>query len=256
MLKQITPLILTYNEQANIGRTLDALSWANEIIVVDSQSTDATLEICAKYANVTCLQRAFDQHAKQWNFGLDHLREASWVLALDADHVVSQDYVNELRNTDPTSAEAFRNGFVYCQDGVPLTGSLYPPIVALFKPQQAHYVQDGHTQRLHTNGRIADLKAKNFHDDRKPFARWYTAQWRYADLEAQKLAESSASNLRWSERARLVPFLSPFLVLFYTLIVKGVIRNGWPGIKYSSQRVLAEFILHCARIKRWLTRQT
>ncbi len=58
-LKQITPLILTFNEEVNIGRTLGKLTWASRVIVVDSFSTDRTLEICAGFPNVDAWVRRF-----------------------------------------------------------------------------------------------------------------------------------------------------------------------------------------------------
>lgn len=270
MLEQITPLILTFNEQANIQRTLTALQWAKNVVVLDSFSDDATQAICAHYPNVQFVQRKFDQHANQWNFGLayiahQHAKKGAaehWTLALDADHVVSPDYIAEISTwfaaastascSGPNAPVGFRNGFVYCQDGKPLSGSLYPPLVALFKTTLGHYVQDGHTQRLLLSGSIVDLQSRNLHDDRKPFARWVAAQQRYAQLDAAKLAGRPVSALRWTDRARVIPFLSPLLVLCYTLVYKRLIFNGVAGVKYSLLRALAETLLHSARCKRWL----
>ena len=260
MLNTVTPLILTFNEEANIRRALDALSWASQIVVIDSFSTDATKTICAEYAKVRFLQREFDQHAAQWNYGLSQLDEHGWTLALDADHIVSAEYVAELEsyfssaNGLPSDVCGFRNEFIYCQEGKPLKGSLYPPLIALFRTSHGHYLQEGHTQRLQISGQIIDLKNRNYHDDRKPFSRWLKAQQRYATLDAAKLSQRTFGQLRWTDRARLIPFLSPLLVLFYTLFIKGLVLSGMAGFKYSVQRVYAEHLLHVARIKRWFSR--
>src|SRR5436190_22300776 len=69
MLDRITPLILTRDEEANIGRTLAQLAWAREVVVVDSLSTDNTIEIARRFANVRVIPRAFDRHDLQWSFG-------------------------------------------------------------------------------------------------------------------------------------------------------------------------------------------
>src|SRR5690242_3530560 len=99
MLDQITPLILTYNEAPNIARTLDSLRWANEIVVVDSFSTDDTAQLAAAYHNVRIVQRVFDCHCNQWNFGLKETGITSeWVLALDADYIVTTDLQHEINN--------------------------------------------------------------------------------------------------------------------------------------------------------------
>ena len=87
MLNDITPVILTYNEAPNIERTLRPLSWAREVVIVDSNSTDDTLAIAARFANVRTVQRPFDTHARQWRFAIEETGITSdWVLRLDADY--------------------------------------------------------------------------------------------------------------------------------------------------------------------------
>ena len=71
MLEDITPVILTFNEEANIGRTLERLNWARDIVVVDSFSTDATVSIASRNNRVRVFQRVFDSHALQWNFAIE-----------------------------------------------------------------------------------------------------------------------------------------------------------------------------------------
>src|SRR6185295_6822458 len=102
MLDQITPLILTYNEAPNIARSLAALSWAKDIVVVDSFSDDNTIEIAHSFPNVRVFQRAFDCHRNQWEFGLKETGiSTAWVLALDADYVLSDELVAEIAQLTP-----------------------------------------------------------------------------------------------------------------------------------------------------------
>ena len=92
MLDQITPLILTYNESPNIARTLSHLSWAKAIVVLDSFSDDDTVELAASFPNVRVIQRRFDSHRNQWEFGLKETGISTpWVLALDADYILSSE---------------------------------------------------------------------------------------------------------------------------------------------------------------------
>src|SRR4051812_11457994 len=99
MLDQITPIILTYNEASNIRRTLDAVSWARDIVMVDSFSDDATLMIVSQIPRVRVFQRQFDCHQDQWNFALKETGIATeWVLALDADYVLTPELVEELKS--------------------------------------------------------------------------------------------------------------------------------------------------------------
>src|SRR5215204_1989322 len=98
MLEQITPVILTRNEAPNIGRTLEQLCWAGDIVVVDSFSDDGTLEIVSGFPQVRVSQRMFDSHAEQWNFALRETGISSeWVLALDADYMLTPAFVEELK---------------------------------------------------------------------------------------------------------------------------------------------------------------
>ena len=245
MIKDITPLILTLNEEANIGRTLEQLRWAERIIVVDSGSTDNTLSICAAFLNVQVISRGFDNHAAQWNFGIQSTGIATdWVLALDADYVLSDDFVaivRRLRNVAVTSG--YRTTFRYCVFGRPLSGSLYPPVITLFRRNRARYVQDGHTQRVLIDGDLSDLPTMILHDDRKPLSRWFASQVRYAELEAEVLLARPWSELRWQDRLRKMMVVTPWLVPIYCMTVGKGALDGWRGVYYALQRGAAETVL-------------
>ena len=86
MLDRITPVILTFNESPNIARTLGKLSWAREVIVVDSFSIDDTVDIVRSFPGTRVIQHKFESHAGQWNFAVqDTGVKTEWCLALDAD---------------------------------------------------------------------------------------------------------------------------------------------------------------------------
>src|SRR5215213_5431025 len=197
MLDQVTPLILTYNEAPNIARVLEGLSWAREIVVVDSFSSDDTTAIASSFANVRVVHRAFDCHRNQWEFGLRQTQiTTDWVLALDADYIVTTDFVNELRILKPSQNTAgYRARFIYCISGKRLHSGIYPPVTVLYRRSAANYVQDGHTQRVSLDGRIEELRSPMLHDDRKPLRRWLESQTRYTKLEAQKLRAADPAEL-------------------------------------------------------------
>jgi glycosyltransferase involved in cell wall biosynthesis len=246
MLDQIAPVILTYNEDANIGRCLDRLNWAREILIVDSFSTDNTLDICARYPNVRVVQRRFDSHANQWNFALTEAPKiAPWMLAMDADYMLTDEFLRELAALAPHEDIAgYRCRFQYVIFGRILRSGLYPPTVALFQRQCAHYVQDGHTQRVVVAGRLASLTAPILHDDRKSLDRWIMSQRHYAGLEARKRTASAAGRrLELREWLRARTPLSPFAVVVYCLIVRGGIFDGRAGWYYALQRMIAEALI-------------
>ncbi|HKY29751.1 MAG TPA: glycosyltransferase family 2 protein [Pyrinomonadaceae bacterium] len=245
MLDKITPLILTHNEAANIGRTLQELRWASDIVVVDSFSDDETVEILKHSSQVRLYQREFDSHAAQWNFGLKETGIASeWVLALDADYVLTDEFVKELKTLNPNgSTDGYQSSFRYCIDGRPLKSGIYPPVTVLYRRGAGVYEQDGHTHRVVIDGNIDRLQAPILHDDRKPLSRWFEAQIRYTKLEADKLLSSDPRSLSWKDRIRLWRVVAPVAVLFYCLILRGGILDGWPGWYYAFQRLLAESML-------------
>lgn len=245
MLDQITPLILTYNEAPNIARTLGGLSWAKEIVVVDSFSDDNTREIAQSYPQVRFVQRVFDCHRNQWEFGLKETGISNaWVLALDADYIVSQTLAAELENLQPAADIAgYRANFVYCIKGRELRSGIYPPVTVLYRRGVATYVQDGHTQRVALKGPIATLHAPLFHDDRKSLRHWFKSQTRYTELEAQKLSTANRAELGLSDRLRRWRVVMPPLMFVYCLFVRGGILDGWPGFLYAFQRTVAELML-------------
>jgi glycosyltransferase involved in cell wall biosynthesis len=243
MLENITPLILTYNEAANIERTLQKLYWASQIIIIDSFSTDETLEILASYPKIKVFKRKFDTHATQWNYGLDQVN-SEWVLSLDADYILSDEIINEIQGLSNNSAiDGYFSQFKYCVFAQPLRGTILPPRQVLFRKNKSIYIDDGHTQLLQVKGESTMLSGYIYHDDRKPLSRWLWAQDRYLVIEAKMLLETPISQLSWSDRIRKQKILAPLLVLVYCLILKGGILDGWRGWYYAFQRTLAEIIL-------------
>ena len=240
----LTALILTYNEAANIERTLRALSWLPQIVIIDSFSDDGTIELARKSRpDVLVVQRAFDTHAAQWNFGLDQV-STSWVLALDADYHVPSEFAGELSRLDPSpDVNGYEARFVYCICGRPLRATLYPPHVVLFRKDQGRYVDEGHTQVLRLAGNLRSMESRLLHDDRKPLSRWLAAQARYSILEARHLLAASPENLNGPDRLRKRIFFAPFAVFLYLLFGKGLLFDGWRGWYYVFQRVIAEMLL-------------
>lgn len=248
----ITPLILTFNEAPNIARTLSKLAWARDVVIVDSNSTDDTRAIAAHFPNVRVFDRAFTTHAEQWNFGLDATGiRTEWVLALDADFVLSDGLVRELATLEPgTETAGYEASFRYCIDGHALRGAAYPPVTVLYRRALGRYLQDGHTQRVRVSGSIGRLSEPILHDDRKPLAHWLWSQARYMQLEAEKLTSSAKVGLVDQVRKWIV--VAPPAMFLYCYVVRGGMLDGRAGLFYALQRATSEAILSLFLVRRWL----
>jgi glycosyltransferase involved in cell wall biosynthesis len=264
-------LILVRNEKDNIERTLAALSGMQNVVLIDSFSTDDTVVIARRVRpDVRIVQREFDTHTEQWNFGLDQV-STEWVLTLDADYELSTELQAEIGKLDPAShVIGYSAEFVYRIFGHPLRASSYPPRVVLFRVKQARYVDDGHTQTLWfysasrelrppgefglgklaasptdigSGFRIEKLSGRIYHDDRKPLSHWIQAQDRYAQLEAKHLLAKPLSDLNFQDRLRRRIFFAAPAMFLYLLFARGLILDGWPGWFYVAQRCIAELLL-------------
>ena len=243
MLDRITPLILTRDEEANIGRTLAQLAWADEVVIVDSLSTDATVAIASQFANARVVPRPFDSHAEQWAFGVAQVT-TDWVLTLDADYFVPEPFVRELASLQPPPDVAgYEARFLYAIGGRPLRSALYPPRAVLLRRGAFTLWQDGHTQRVRIKGRVEHLHVPLVHDDRKDLRRFLDRQRKYMRQEAAKLRATPWKALPAFGRLRKLRVVAPFAALFFTLFAKRAILDGRAGLRYTLERFLAEAML-------------
>lgn len=242
MLDDITPVILTYNEAANIGRTLSHLVWAKDIVVVDSGSTDETITILSRFPQVRVFNRTFDTHGKQWSYAVNNTSiKTPWIIRLDADYQLTDTLVEELRQLDPSdSVSAYRILFDYAIFSRRLMSSLYPANTILLRMGRFSVWDKGHTEAWTVEGPVMTLKARVIHNDWKSVELWLNAQGRYMRREFDKLRVERAGLRR---RVRLTPPLTPIVVFLYCLFVKGLIFNGRAGMYYALQRLVAEATL-------------
>jgi glycosyltransferase involved in cell wall biosynthesis len=97
---KITATVITLNEERNIEAALRSLSWADQIVVIDSCSTDATVELAHQYADLV-LVNSWPGYAAQKNFAAEQAKN-DWIFNLDADERVSPELASEI--------EALKNG--------------------------------------------------------------------------------------------------------------------------------------------------
>jgi glycosyltransferase involved in cell wall biosynthesis len=107
MKRPISAAIITKNEEGNIERCLRALDWVDEIVVVDSGSTDRTLEICAKYRCKT-IKAEWLGYGRNKRLAVDSASN-NWVLAVDADEEVTPELAREIQ--DILSRDEVKDGY-------------------------------------------------------------------------------------------------------------------------------------------------
>jgi glycosyltransferase involved in cell wall biosynthesis len=242
-LNKVTALILTYNEVPNITRVLDRLSWATRVVVIDSYSTDGTIELLESYPNVETFYRKFDGFAQQCNYGLEQI-ETEWVLSMDADYVLSEPIITEMNDIVGNGmAEGALAAFRYCVAGKPLNKDNTTPRKVLYRRQNALYENLGHQHRVKVPGEEVMMHHKIYHDDRKSLSRWLKSQDGYLNIEAEKLHQSTYGDLDLADKLRKTKILGPIVVFLYCLIAQRLMFRGWRGWYYTLQRTLVEILL-------------
>ena len=242
MLHDITPVLLTFNEAPNIGRTLSRLTWAKDIVIVDSGSTDETISTIREFPHVRLFYRTFDTHGEQWRYATQETGiTTNWILRLDADYEVTESLKVELSSLDADApVDGYRIWFDYAIFGHSLVSSLYPPNTILLRKGRFSVYDRGHTEAWTVHGLVRDLNARIIHDDRKSTEHWLISQGRYMRLELARLRVERSGLRAW---LRFRPPLMPMVTFFYSLFGKGLILSGRPGIFYALQRLVAETTL-------------
>ena len=198
----VTVMVFTLNESVNLPSCLAALADFDDVIVVDSYSTDATEEI-ARGCGARFFAHAFEGFGSQRNWALQNTGvRHPWVLILDADERVTPGLRDEIaRVTDraPDELAAFRIKRRFYMWGKWLRhSSLYPTwVIRLIRLGRVRYVDRGHAETQQVDGRIARLSNDLIDENRKGIGDWYERQDRYASKEAshELLCASKAAAL-------------------------------------------------------------
>lgn len=164
-LNKVTAIIPTFNEEVNIENAIKNVLFADEILIIDSYSTDKTIEIAKKY-NVKILQRKFDDFSTQKNYAIDRAKN-DWILVLDADERLSKLAINEIIRLLDTNiqVDAFwmhRQNYLLNKK-VNYSGWQNDKIIKLFNRQKARYDGKLVHEEINCTGKSTFLKNDLLH---------------------------------------------------------------------------------------------
>lgn len=188
--ENLTALIITCNEEKNIKVLLDDLSFADEIIVVDSFSSDQTFEIASSYNNVKTVQRTFDNFAFQRNYALS-LASHPWILFIDADERLTPELKQEIctviEQKNNVSAYNMKRNFMFENSKLRFSGWQTDKIIRLFKKENAFYNTEKIVhEKLVVKGEIKTLKNKLIHYSYSNYEDYKQKMLFYGKLKAQE----------------------------------------------------------------------
>ncbi|HTN93491.1 MAG TPA: glycosyltransferase family 2 protein [Gallionella sp.] len=260
-MKSISVLILTKNEQQDLPECLESVAWSDDIHVLDSESTDATVGIAEDFG-ATVTVRPFDGYASQRNFGLQLPFKHPWVLILDADERIPIALASEMRkfvSAAPSDVAAARMRRRDIWWGRWLKhAQISPFFVRLVRVGRAHYEREIN-EVLVVDGDISDL-AQPF--DHYPFSKgldhWIGKHNTYSRMEAEVIAKGALIKPSWriallgkdfNERRLHQKAIfyrlpaRPLIKFIYMLLVRRAFLDGWPGIRYATLQAIYEYFI-------------
>lgn len=234
---KISALIITYNEMGYIERCLDGVSFADEIIVVDSYSTDGTYEYLVQRPDVKVVQNPFSNFTAQKSFAL---KQASndWVLFLDADEVVSSSLQDEIlttlsQGTDHVAFWFYRQ-FMFQGEKLNFSGWQTDKNHRLFRKSKAHYCDSRIVHEiLNVKGTSGKLREKLTHYCYKDYEDYKGKMLKYGQMKAK---ESFYKENRFNY---LAYWIKPAWKFFHHYILRLGFADGKKGLIVSYLNALS-----------------
>lgn len=188
--KNISVLIITLNEETHMHELLSDLDFADEVIVVDSFSTDKTKEICLAFKNVKFLENKFENYTSQRNFAIDQARN-NWILFIDADERLTPELKAEIIETidknEDVSAYLFYRKFFFKKKLLRFSGWQTDRIFRLFKKDKARYTHKRLVhEKLDVDGKIGIFKNKLIHFSYSDYESYKRKMITYGKLKARE----------------------------------------------------------------------
>lgn len=227
----VSVAIITFNEEANIGRTLASVAWADERIVVDSGSADLTCDI-ARQHGAKIFQESWKGFAAQKNSALEKA-SSEWVLSLDADEEVDQELAGEIQHV--TSASDAAEGYFIPRKNYFLgrwirRGGFYPDCkLRLTRRGRGQFVERSVHETMRVEGRTLNLQNALIHHAYPTLAGYIDTMNRYSSLAAEiARSENEPANSAFSFLTHV--FLRPSANFVWNYFARGGFLDGREGL--------------------------
>lgn len=226
--QKLTVLIITLNEELHIKSLLEDIDFANEIIVVDSFSTDQTVKIIESFKNVRLIQNHFINYTLQRNFAIDQAKN-QWILFIDADERLTPNLKTEILSTinDHNAASAYLiyRTFMFKNLKLHFSGWQTDKIFRLFNKENCRYTEDRMVhEKLKVNGTIATLKNKLIHFSYTNYQDYKSKMHNYGILKAnEKIKKGHKSST-------LLMIFHPVYTFLYQFLIRLGFLDGTKGV--------------------------
>lgn len=270
----LSVLVLTKDEQINITDCLASLAFSDDIVVLDSYSTDATCEISKAFPNVRVIQRKFDTWSKHSNWALENIRfKHPWVYYSDADERVTPELRDEIVHvvgdaTQPHVAYRLRYKNMFLGRWI-RRGGLYPVwIIRLFRPEMIRYEDREVNAHPVMKGSLGDLQHHFIHYSfNKGLLPWFVKHNSYSNMESKEAVRVIETGAFW-DRVRMLASRKPgvarrsakdlsfylrlrFLARFlYMYFLRLAILDGGAGLHYALMISMYEYWIEIKILER------
>ncbi len=249
----LSVVVLTYNNEDIIARFVQSVTWADELVVVDSGSTDNTVDVAkAIHFNCRVLERNLDNFAAQRNFGLDHAT-GHWVMHCDSDHIVPEPLAKEIQALVAQADPPFQvyNAFQYLYWQSRLLSHASGPFGTqglLHRRGVARFAGQIH-EKLVTDQPVGMLHNRMVHVTYKTLNELLQQCISYADKEVVSILAGE----RPIHKGKVNIFWRPMRRLISSIVLKRAYRDGIPGMAWA---VIIAFRSFLIQFKYWLTQQS
>jgi len=228
---KISGLVITLNEEKNIQSIIDNLNFVDEIIIVDSFSTDKTAAIAKANPHVKFIENKFENYSSQRNFALS-LASYPWILFLDADERIPEKLKNEIlltvsRNTTE-DAYFFYRKFMFENSPLFFSGWQTDKNIRLFKKDKASYIPGRLVhEKLKVQGTVGKLKSKLIHYSYNDFESYKAKMTVYGRLKAKELFSKNLKPNAFHY------YIKPAYKFLHSYIIRLGVLDGKKGVIIS-----------------------